>query len=125
MKSLLRFDSVLNQQYVSHHQPFYSNVLMSSLRFRYANGAMALGSSYLSSNGNMSLVVMVTAEVPADQLKLLSKMWQVIRVDPVACNHKLGSKVSAAVCVSVCNVVIVDYLFVYSFLLILLCRHTI
>jgi hypothetical protein len=98
---------------------------MSSLRFRYANGAMALGSSYLSSNGNMSLVVMVTAEVPADQLKLLSKMWQVIRVDPVACNHKLGSKVSAAVCVSVCNVVIVDYLFVYSFLFILLCRHTI
>mmetsp|Transcript_29547 Transcript_29547/g.49909 ORF Transcript_29547/g.49909 Transcript_29547/m.49909 type:complete len:417 (+) Transcript_29547:122-1372(+) len=62
----------------------------------YAHGAMALASSYASTNGNMSLVVMITPEVPSDHVKMLEKLWRVERVDPVACNHKLGSTVSEA-----------------------------
>lgn len=64
---------------------------------RYVNGALALGSSYLSTKGNMALIALVTSEVPAAQVQLLASMWEVVEVDPVTCNHKLGLKVSAAV----------------------------
>jgi len=45
----------------------------------------------------MALIALVTSEVPAAQVQLLASMWEVVEVDPVTCNHKLGLKVSAAV----------------------------
>ena len=64
---------------------------------RYVNGALALGSSYRGTHGSMAMVVLVTPEVPLHFVQQLATMWQVLTVDPLACNHKFGSKVSAAV----------------------------
>ena len=54
----------------------------------YTSGAMALGQSLIDVGSKLRRVVMVTPDVDQNSRNLMSDSWEVIEVEPIACNHK-------------------------------------
>lgn len=54
----------------------------------YVSGAMALGQSIKDIGSKLDLIVLVTNEVPNEGRKEMAKLWKVVEVETVRCNHK-------------------------------------
>jgi glycogenin len=54
----------------------------------YASGAIALGQSLIDVGSKLKRVVMVTPEVEKKTRDSMSRYWEVIEVQPIACNHQ-------------------------------------
>lgn len=54
----------------------------------YVSGALALGQSIKDVGSKLELVALVTEEVPKQGRESLSKLWSVVEVETIICNHK-------------------------------------
>mmetsp|Transcript_11732 Transcript_11732/g.17770 ORF Transcript_11732/g.17770 Transcript_11732/m.17770 type:complete len:440 (+) Transcript_11732:122-1441(+) len=61
----------------------------------YTAGALALGQSLLDVGSKLSRIAMVTPEVEDFNRNSLSRLWKVVEVEPIYCNHKLDPSISA------------------------------
>jgi len=68
--------------------------LVTGVNSGYSAGAIALGQSLIDVGSKLTRVAMVTPEVDRDSRKLMSKLWDVVEVKPVACNHKLHPSIT-------------------------------
>lgn len=60
----------------------------------YSAGAIALGQSLKDVGSKLSRVCLVTPDVEEFNRKALSKLWKVVEVEPIYCNHKLDPSVN-------------------------------
>lgn len=60
----------------------------------YSAGAIALGQSLKDVGSKLSRIVLVTPDVEDFNRKSLAKLWEVIEVDPIYCNHKLDPAIN-------------------------------
>lgn len=56
----------------------------------YVAGAIALGQSLIDVGSKLKRVVMVTPDVEHSARSSLSHIWDVVEVEPIACNHKVN-----------------------------------
>ncbi|CAE7646431.1 GYG1, partial [Symbiodinium microadriaticum] len=63
-------------------------------RSGYSAGAIALGQSLVDVGSKISRIALVTPEVEEFNRKSLSKLWTVIEVEPIYCNHKLDPSIT-------------------------------
>jgi hypothetical protein len=63
-------------------------------RSGYSAGAIALGQSLVDVGSQLARVVLVTPEVEQSNRELMSKLWTVIEIQPIACNHKLDPSIT-------------------------------
>lgn len=68
--------------------------LVTGVNSGYVAGANALGQSLIDVKSKLRRVVMVTPEVEISSRRQLSKIWEVIEVQPVDCNHKLHPSIT-------------------------------
>lgn len=54
----------------------------------YASGAIALGQSLIDVGSKLKRVVMVTPEVEQKTRDTMKPFWEIIEVQPIACNHQ-------------------------------------
>jgi hypothetical protein len=66
-----------------------------SIRSGYSAGAIALGQSLVDVGSQLTRVVLVTPEVEDSNRQLMSKLWTVIEIQPIACNHKLDPSITS------------------------------
>ena len=70
-------------------------ILTFSIRSGYSAGAIALGQSLVDVGSQLTRVVLVTPEVEDSNRQLMSKLWTVIEIQPIACNHKLDPSITS------------------------------
>lgn len=68
--------------------------LVTGVNSGYVAGAIALGQSLIDVKSKLRRVVMVTPEVESGSKRQLAKIWEVIVVQPVDCNHKLHPSIT-------------------------------
>ena len=60
----------------------------------YNAGAIALGQSLIDVGSKLHRICMVTEEVPNDIRSSMQKLWQVLEVPTVYCNHKVDASIN-------------------------------
>jgi hypothetical protein len=60
----------------------------------YSAGAIALGQSLKDVGSKLSKICLVTPDVEEFNRQSLSKLWKVVEVEPIYCNHKLDPSVN-------------------------------
>eukprot|EP01041_Mallomonas_annulata_P008312 gene8312-17110_t len=68
--------------------------LVTGVNSGYTAGAIALGQSLKDVKSKLHRIVMVTPEVDQQSRKQMSKVWEVIEVQPIYCNHKMHPSIT-------------------------------